>query len=65
MDFCRQLSEALEAASHGPPTQLRAVLPTPACRQLLRRAEAVLKAEPTLVHVSCLAVHRDSRVEIL
>lgn len=40
-------------ASRESPAWLRAVLPAPACRQLLQRAEAVLRAEPTLVHVSC------------
>ncbi|KAL4457690.1 hypothetical protein ABPG75_012555 [Micractinium tetrahymenae] len=51
LEFCKQLAGALEAASRGLPTQLRAVLPAPACQQLLRRAEKLLKAEPTLLHV--------------
>lgn len=61
LDFCRQLAGALEAASRRPPVQLRAVLPMPACRQLLQRADALLKAEPTLVHVSCPPLFRDSK----
>lgn len=51
LDFCRQLAEVLEVASRESTARLRAVLPAPACRQLLQRAEAVLRAEPTLMHV--------------
>lgn len=51
LPFCTQLAAALDAATRRAPASSQP-LTAAACVALLRRAEKLLKAEPTLVHVS-------------
>lgn len=50
LPFCTQLAAALDAATRRAPASSQP-LTAAACVALLRRAEKLLKAEPTLVHV--------------
>lgn len=51
--FCQQLAGVLDAATRQAPALLPlTALPQAACIALLKRAEKLLRGEPTLVHVS-------------